>query len=148
NFPQLVRDWQPLLQGTDLSALRHPAVRPVPVSTLRAWADGVAGQQRYPDTLLALGALRLARHFDRAAATLDSKEAHVPTPWRAAWANEQAALAWHRGHADEAAALWRSQATSVPVLFNRGMAALFLGHPAEARTALSKAVAQLPETDA
>ena len=31
------------------------------------------------------------------------------------------------------------------MLFNRGMAALFLGRPAEAREPLRQAVAQLPE---
>jgi hypothetical protein len=36
----------------------------------------------------------------------------------------------------------------VPVLFNRGMAALFLGDAAEARTCLNQAVQQLPEESA
>src|SRR5581483_2619950 len=36
---------------------------------------------------------------------------------------------------------------SVPVLFNRGMAALFLGRPAEAREDLRRAVGRLPEPD-
>jgi hypothetical protein len=148
NFPQLVRDWQPLLQATDLTTLHRAVARPLPASSLRTWADGIAGRPSWPDTLLAVGALRLARHYDRAAEILDSQEVHVPAQWREAWTNEQAALAWHRGQADKAAALWRSQANSVPVLFNRGMAALFLGRPAEARTALSKTVAQLPENDA
>jgi hypothetical protein len=34
------------------------------------------------------------------------------------------------------------------VLFNRGMAALFLGESADARAALSRAVALLPESSA
>jgi hypothetical protein len=148
NFPQLVRDWHPLLQATDLTTLHCPAERPLPASSLRAWADGIASRPSWPDILLAVGTLRLARHYDRAAEIMDSQEAHVPSPWRDAWANERAALAWHRGQADEAAALWRAQANSVPVLFNRGMVALFLGRPAEARAALGKAVAQLPESDA
>ena len=69
----------------------------------------------------------------------------MPAEWRAAWANETAALAWHRGHPDEALKLWQAQTPSVPVLFNRGMAALFLGKFADARAALSEAVKQLPE---
>jgi hypothetical protein len=148
NFPQLVRDWQPLLQATDLPALRRTTMRSLPAAGLVEWADQVTSQGCFPDILLAVGALRLAREYDRAAAILQSREALVPSEWRGAWANEQAALAWHRGHADEAAALWRAQPTSAPVLFNRGMAALFLGHRADARTALGKAVTQLPEDGA
>ena len=71
-----------------------------------------------------------------------------PAEWRAAHANEEAALAWHRGRADEAAALWQKQSESVPVLFNRGMAALFLGDAVTAHEALTRAAAALPETGA
>jgi hypothetical protein len=44
--------------------------------------------------------------------------------------------------------LWQAQEASVPVLFNRGMAALFLGRAAQAREPLTQAVAGLPETSA
>ena len=71
----------------------------------------------------------------------------APADWKAAWANEEAALAWHRGRTQEAASLWQKQAPSIPVLFNRGMAALFLGKPKEARPLLTKAVNQLSEKD-
>ena len=37
---------------------------------------------------------------------------------------------------------------NTPVLFNRGMAALFSDRPQEARTALTEAVARLPEAGA
>jgi hypothetical protein len=73
---------------------------------------------------------------------------NVPSAWRAAKANEEAAHAWHRGRAEEALDLWCKQESSVPVLFNRGIAALFLGRSDEARTALTDAVAPLPYTDA
>ena len=63
-------------------------------------------------------------------------------------ANEEAALAWHRGQGEQALALWQTQKDNVPVLFNRGMASLFLGRPPEAQTALRAAVAQLPDTSA
>ncbi len=95
--------------------------------------------------LLAAGVLRLAHQFDEAADLLRRKP---PSEWQAAHANEEAALAWHRGRAEEAAALWRRQPESVPVLFNRGMAALFLGDAATARTSLDQAAAALPETGA
>jgi tetratricopeptide (TPR) repeat protein len=91
--------------------------------------------------------LRLARHldlFDELAASDDE----VPSSGKAAWENEKAAAQWHRGRATEARALWLNQADSVPVLFNRGMAALFLGEVSEARSALEQAVSQIPETSA
>jgi hypothetical protein len=149
NFPQLVRNLHPLWQASDLSALRPAGARPVPAPMLEDWAAGVVSKQVYPQVLIAAGVLRLARHFDAAAAILQQQQRpHVPAEWQPAWSNEEAALAWHQGRAEEAAALWRSQPDSVPVLFNRGMAALFLAQPAEARVELSQAVNQLPETNA
>ena len=143
NFPQMVRNLHPLLAGGNLAALRagptHGAVAPALVE----WARTCTA---YPQALLAAGVLRLARQFDEAAALL--KRNPPPAEWRAAPANEEAALAWHRGNAEEAAALWQKQPESTPVLFNRGMAALFLGDTATAREALTKAAAALPETSA
>jgi len=145
NFPQLVRYVRPLLDGTDLSALRPSAGRPLGVPALIAWAQQ---QKEWPGRLVALGALRLARQFDEADALGAQQRQSVPPSWQAAWANEEAALLWHRGRADEAATLWSKQADSVPVLFNRGMAALFLGRSAEARSWLQQAGDQLPEPGA
>ena len=72
-------------------------------------------------------------------------EHDVPPEWRAAWANERAALAWHRGQTKEALSSWQAQEENVPVLFNRGMASLFLNKRANARAFLQQAVDQLPE---
>jgi tetratricopeptide (TPR) repeat protein len=146
NFPQLVRNLQPLLQAKDLTALRGNPGRPAEAPGLVEWAEAAARKGEPADALLAAGALRLARQFDRAAEVLRRRPAG--DGWRAAWANEEAALAWHRGRADEAAASWRGQPDSAPVLFNRGMAALFLGRPDEARAALRGAAALLPEAGA
>src|SRR5262249_4088926 len=114
---------------------------------LRKWAVASAQEHHYPQVLLAAGVLRLAQQYDAAAELLRHHQATAPAPWQAAWANEEAALAWHRGQPHEAATLWQKQAASIPVLFNRGMSALFLGKAAEARALLSKAVEQLPEAD-
>ena len=144
NFPQLVRNLQPLLAG-DLFALGQATTRPVIVPpTLLSWANSTRG---YPHLLVAAGVLRLARCFAEASELLQSNR-ETPAVWKALRANEEAALAWHRGDAEEALALWQAQKTSVPALFNRGMAALFLGRSADARTALSEAAAQLPDTNA
>jgi hypothetical protein len=145
NFPQMVRNLHPLLAGGDLTALRPATLRPAAASSaLSQWASET---RDYPLLLLAVGVLRLTHRFEEAGELLKSVNT-VPTAWQALQANEEGALAWHRGRAEEALTLWQAQKTSVPVLFNRGMAALFLGRPAEARPALVEAVAQLPDTSA
>ena len=139
NFPQLVRHLHVLLTS-EPAALRAGPTQAGAAPELLEWADQApAGPQR----LLAAGVLRLARQFDVATELLQRP---APAEWQAVHANEAAALAWHRGRAEEAAALWGKQAESVPVLFNRGMAALFLGDAATARETLTKATAALPET--
>jgi hypothetical protein len=148
NFPQLVRNLHLLMQQPVLSSLRPAGGEPVATAGLLEWAAQVAHKGQYPQTLLAAGTLRLARHFDRAAELLRRLEPTAPAEWRAALANEKAALAWHRGAADEARELWQTLPVSTPVLFNRGMAALFSDRPHEARTPLSEAVARLPEAGA
>ncbi len=145
NYPQMVRNLHPLLAGGDMAALRAGPTRASAAPALVEWARTAGG---HPETLLAAGVLRLARQFDAAAELLGRAAQPAPAEWRAVHANEEAALAWHRGQAEEAAALWRKQADSVPVLFNRGMAALFLGDGAAAHDALSRAAADLPDTGA
>ena len=147
NYPQLVRELQPLIHTDDLGALRPLAAAPLNVPALADWAKETFASKDFSQRLLALGCLRLARYFDlfdRLAAAEDA----VPASGKAAWENEKAATEWHRGRAAEAHAMWLKQAESVPVLFNRGMAALFLGEAAEARSALVGAVSQIPETTA
>ena len=98
-----------------------------------------------PARLLAAGVLRLARHFDRAAEMLG--DVH-DSAWAAARDNEAAALAWHRGDTEKALSMWLALEPRPAVLFNRGMALLFLGRKAEAVGPLTAAVAALPETSA
>jgi tetratricopeptide (TPR) repeat protein len=141
NFPQLVRDWHALLSAEDLSALRPQPGRPVDSKELDAWTDRVAKGGDYPQLLLAAAANRLARRYDRAAELLDCR---APTSWKTVHANELASLAWHRGDAEHAASLWRSQPDSIPVVFNRGMAALFLGELAQAQVHFDAVVENLP----
>jgi tetratricopeptide (TPR) repeat protein len=59
--------------------------------------------------------------------------------------NEKAALLWAKGECDAALAAWDEAPESPAVLFNRGMARLFLGRVAEAREWLQKAVDAIPE---
>lgn len=144
NYPQLLRNLHTVLHQAKLSELRPQPGAPVAVPALVDWARDVATKNQMPQMLLAVGALRLAKQFDEAARLLKT---NVAAEWQPAWANEQAALAWHRGDAQAAAKLWQAQSASVPVLFNRGMAALFLGKPADALAPLTEAVAQIPESD-
>jgi tetratricopeptide (TPR) repeat protein len=145
HFPQLVRDLRSLIDAQPLSSLLCTASQPLPATAVEDWAAISLRKSTYPMPLLAAGLLRFARQFDRAAELLQECRADVPSHWQAAWANEAAALEWHRGRRDRAIDLWKSQSPSPPVLFNRGMAALFQDRPAEARTCLSEAVSLLPE---
>jgi hypothetical protein len=148
NFPQLVRNLHLLLHTPQLQPIDPETIRPVAVPALLEWKDQVSEKRQFPQLLLAVAALRLAKHFDLAAELLARHSEDVPETRRAAWDNESAALAWQRGQAEEALAAWQKQPESVPVLFNRGMACLFLNRPSEAQAALSKVIAQLPESGA
>jgi hypothetical protein len=143
NYPQLVRRLGPLMHAARLSALRPAPGTSLAMPGLAAFA--AHGADSFPGALLVLGLARLAQHFDLADEVIERHRRAVPRKWRAAWANEQAALAWHRGQAEEALALWRAEAASPAVLFNRGMAALFLDRPADARVSLNQAVTHLAD---
>jgi hypothetical protein len=145
SYPQLVRDLHPLLHAPVLEGRRPVAGRAVAVPVLLEEARSLSTATPVPQVLLTLGALRLAKQFNEAETLLQRHRGQGAAEWAAAWANEEAALAWHRGRAQEAVALWEAQPESVPVLFNRGMAALFLGRPVEARALLRRATEQLPE---
>jgi tetratricopeptide (TPR) repeat protein len=147
NFPQLVRDLPALLRQTPLTA-PSPSLQPALSAALQEWAQTASGQGRGPHPLLAAATLRLAGGYDQTAEVLRRYRPAREDPWAASWANETAALAWHRGEPDEARALWEKQPDSVPVWFNRGLAALVAGQRDQARACLSQAVEQLPEKDA
>ena len=146
NFPQLVRSFQTLTQAKNLSELRPGAGRAVHAPALVDWAMKVSAAKKFPVPLLALGVLRLAKQFEEADKLVQAVEASVPSEWKAAWDNEKAALAWQRGKYDEALTTWQAMKPTAPVLFNRGMAALFSGKSDEARKSLKEAVKLLPET--
>jgi hypothetical protein len=107
------------------------------------------GIEKKPSTveaLLAVGVLRSTRQFGRAEKLLAKIEKSMPAQLKSAWSNEKVALLWSCGPRAEALAMWRSLPESPPVLFNRGVAALFLGDKALARTALKAAVSQIDES--
>lgn len=148
NFPQLMRNFHTILAQPNLAELRPTVGRSAPVPELAPWVDEVAHQKQYPQMLLALGTLRLAKHFDAAEQFVRAHDASVPAEWRPGWENEKAALAWHSGRFEEARKIWDTLEPTVPVLFNRGMAALFAGDAAAAKPLLNAATAKLPTTSA
>lgn len=142
NYPQLLREVTPLLQTPRPSQLARAAGAQCDADTLGDWAAAQSGA----GLVLALGVLRLAGDLDAARRFASRHAAAVPQDWRGAWQNELAALAWDAGDADAAANAWRSLPESAPVLFNRGLAALFSDRFADARPLLARAADGLPET--
>ena len=137
NFPQRVKDLQPLLTKFDPSELRPSGSQAATqgFAGLRAWA----AKQAKANPLMAAGVARSLGDFAAAEERLAAAEPND------ALENERAALLWHRGKCAEALAAWTAAAETPAVLFNRGMALLFLGRLPEARVALAKAVVVLPE---
>jgi len=146
-YPQRVRDLTALLQAKDLTSLRPNGEGQTASASLRNWAHKQTEKNDPALTLLAAAVLRAANDFERAEAILLELGKQVPETLRPALINEEAALIWQRGQAEKALALWESLPETPAVLFNRGMALLFVGETNKARAALEKAIAQLPETD-
>lgn len=142
NFPQLVRTVQPLLSG-GLASYRPRANGAAASPALVEWARG---RKEPCEVLLAVGVLRLARDYDEAIQLLNTLR-NTNEEWAPVAANERGAVAWHAGHFEDALKLWQSQKESLPVLFNRGTALLFLGRPAEARAPLLKAASGLADSN-
>ena len=122
HFPQRVKDLQPLLVKFNPAELRPSGTQPAlpGFSGLRLWLakNGATNQ------LVASGIARTLGDFDTAARLVAS----VP-----AADNDRAALRWQKGECAEALAAWEAMPESPAVLFNRGMARLFMGRIAEDR---------------
>ncbi|MBA4187864.1 MAG: hypothetical protein C0467_07585 [Planctomycetaceae bacterium] len=132
NFPQRVRDLHPLLKKFNPAELRPTgAQHPTPgLNALRGWI----AKNSVSHPVLAAGVARLIADFDTAEKILPADAT-----------NERAALLWHRGKCEEALAAWNAMPDSPSVVFNRGMALLFLGKIAEAKPVLTVAVATISE---
>ncbi len=147
NFPQLMRSFHQVLSQPNLNEIQPDAGRPIAADLTGYVAE--AGQKRqFPQLLIALGALRLAKQFDAADALVRAHDALIPAEWGNAWQNEKAALAWHAGRFEEARKIWDGLEPSAAVLFNRGMSALFARDVAAAKEHLNAAIAQIPSSSA
>jgi len=139
NFPQRVRDLHPLIAKFDGKKLRpNGEAPPLPgFASLRSWVEKEA---KTGSALLAGGMARTLGDFATAERILDA------LPASPARENERAALLWHLGESEAALALWKTLPESPAVRFNRGMALLFTGKPADARAELAAAAASLPDS--
>lgn len=144
HYPQAVRDLLPLYRADSPAALDSKPIRGQNFPGLVEFASQAG--DRWGQFLIGVGALRLAGQCGKAAELLEARREDIPAEWQAMVANEWAATMWMSGRRAEAAAKWQELPESVPVLFNRGLAALFLGQPEQARAALSEVVAKLPES--
>jgi hypothetical protein len=147
NFPQLVRYLSGLLRAPEGGALGSPAGPAEAAPGLQESVERAAPTREYLQALLAVAVLRSVRQFDPVGG-LRRPLTNASAAWQRVRVNEGAALAWRRDDSNEAAASGRDQVESVPVYFNRGMAALFLGRPAEAGAPLGQAASQLHENGA
>jgi tetratricopeptide (TPR) repeat protein len=135
HFPQRVKDLHPLLTKFNPTELRPSGTQPAAsgFAGLRNWIAKNADAQ----PVVAAGLARTLGDFDTAEKLLaNATDAD----------NEKAALLWQRGESEKALAAWDAMDESPAVLFNRGMARLFLGQTAEARVWLQKAIDAIPET--
>jgi tetratricopeptide (TPR) repeat protein len=144
-YPQRVRDLTNLLQAVDLKGLRPSGASQPASPSLRNWAIKQAKKGDLTETLLAAAVLREAHDLDQAESILTGQPCQPSDTLRPAYINEQAALLWQKGHAEQSLALWESLPESAASFFNRGMAHLFLEQTGKARELLQKAVALLPE---
>lgn len=148
NFPQMVRDLHGLVNVRPLASLRPVASRPTDVGVLESATEAAMRTEKFARCLMLIGLLRLSKQFDLVERFLAPQDSAWPENCHAAVANERAALAWHRGNFSDAREHWDIQEQSVPVLFNRGMAALFSESTAEAKRWLVQAVEQVDENSA
>jgi tetratricopeptide (TPR) repeat protein len=134
HFPQRVKDLQPLLTKFDPADLR-PSGNQAPLpgfAGLRNWLtkNGSASPR------VAAGIARTLGDFSTAEKLLTGVTGAE---------NDHAATLWQQGKCAEALTAWDAMPESPAVLFNRGMARLFLGQIAEARPLLQKAIDVIPE---
>jgi tetratricopeptide (TPR) repeat protein len=135
HFPQQVKDLQPLLANFRPNELRsRRRATPLPgFHELRTWIahHGPTWPQLAAGLARLLGDDTTADHWLATAPHAD---------------NDRAANLWMKGEWEAAAAVWDTLAETPAVLFNRGVARVFLGRFSEAREWLQKAIAAIPDT--
>src|SRR5262249_47997182 len=92
NFPQMVRNLPELFETAALTLGRVPTAPVTPSDDVLAWAED--GSKRSPHPLLAAAVMRLLGQHHRAEEILGRANETLPAEWKAALANERAALAF------------------------------------------------------
>jgi len=150
NFPQMLQTIQPLLEPGDLIVKDAGSRRPIPACGLAEWAEKQLAKQNWAGCAFAAAASRLAGDFAAAQTLLAKARTAAPASADHFLRNEEAALAWHAGEYDRAAQLWAAhpRQDALPVLFNRGLSALFAGQNEQAAAFFNQALEHLPDDDA
>jgi len=146
-IPQRVREFarlQPESFRLDGSSVPPP---PVPgFAGLRKWLAEIGPAGQVPEALLAAGIAAELGESTQAGSILARIEPAPDSAFRTAWLNQQAALLWLQHQPADALAILSSLSDSGPILFNRALAYLSLGHDDLARTSLQAAIPLLPES--
>lgn len=145
HFPQAVRDLAQLARSVEGQSKPQPNSSPLPIDGLDNWIGETSDQSTASELCVAAGLLRLARRPEDAERLLRSLRKSCGKQFVAAIDNEIASTMWARGERAEAVKVWDSLPESVPVLFNRGMSALFTGIRQKARENLVKAIATMDD---
>lgn len=134
HFPQRVKDLQPMLAKFNPNELRPSGTQaPTPgFASLRNWI----AKNGDKNPLVAAGIARTLGDFETADKILSASASD----------NDRVATLWAKGKCAEALAAWDAMTETPAVLFNRGMAKLFMGQFVEAKPALQKAIDTIPET--
>lgn len=149
NYPQRVRELGTLIQTNDLSKLLEQSKQDSDVSkNLGQWCEKHIESGKMPQAMIAAALYRVSGDLETASRTLEVLVKTAPFEWTTTLENERAALLWETGRHAQARAMWESLPDTNPVMFNRGMAALFMGDAKSAIAQLRKLVSQLPESSA
>jgi len=149
NYPQRVRELGALIQTGDLNSLLTKNVEVEEASKpLVDWCKKQVDAGTMPQAMIAASLYRVSGDLAKAGDALESLAKKAPFEWTTTLENERAALMWESGKFAEARALWNSLPDTNPVIFNRGMASLFMGEPKSAIVQFGKLADQLPETSA
>ena len=148
HYPQMLRDVAPLLSAEPPSSLLAETADPQEMNDVAAWGTNMLRGRRWAEATLAAAVLRMTRQEDKACNLLGEVKRAAPAGWQPLLGNEEAALAWAAGDRRRAADLWTAHPLPArpPILFNRGLAALFADRTEEAGKLLHEAVQQLPES--
>lgn len=150
HYPQMLRDVAPLLVDQRPSSLLTHRNGPKEMNDVAAWGGNMLQKRQWAQAVLAAAVLRMAGQCHAAGKVLGQVRASAPPVWDGVLRNEEAALAWASDDARSANRLWEEHplADSPPVLFNRGLTALFADRLEVAETLLRQAAEKLPETSA